>query len=192
MMIEKKEIFTISNALSFLRLLLVFPIWYTLNNFHEDSFRIITFILCIIAAITDYLDGYIARKRNEITEIGKIIDPLADKILVAVLAIKLFLIGELSAYFLLIILLRDVIIFFGGILISLKLKKVLPSNLLGKITVTVIGFVFLMIIAGLNKQSIAFLIVYYTSIFLVYGSLLGYIIRSLEFLRKNKNNELAQ
>lgn len=192
MMIEKKEIFTISNALSFLRLLLVFPIWYSLNNFHEDSFRIITFILCIIAAITDYLDGYIARKRNEITEIGKIIDPLADKILVAVLVIKLFLIGELSSYFLLIILLRDTIIFIGGILISLKLKKVLPSNLLGKITVTVIGFVFLMIIAGLNKQSIAFVIVYYTSIFLVYSSLLGYIIRSLEFLRKNKNNEFAQ
>ncbi len=192
MIIEKKKILTISNALSFLRLLLVFPIWYSLNNFHEESFRIITFVLCIVAAITDYLDGYIARKRNEITEIGKIIDPLADKILVAVLTIKLFLIGELSAYFLLIILLRDVIIFIGGILISLKLKKVLPSNLLGKITVTVIGFVFLMVIAGLNKQSILFVLVYFTSIFLVYGSLLGYVIRALEFLKKNKNNETAQ
>jgi len=145
-----------------------------------------------VAAITDYLDGYVARKRNEITEVGKIIDPLADKILVAVLTIKLYLIGELSSYFLLIILLRDIIIFVGGIVISLKLKKVLSSNLLGKITVTAIGFVFLMVIVGLSKQHIIFIAIYDSSIFLIYASLLGYIIRASEFLKKNKQNEHIQ
>lgn len=188
-MIEKKQILTISNALSFFRLVLVFPVWVSLNNFNDELYRTITFILCIVAAVTDYLDGFVARKRNEITEIGKIIDPLADKILVAVLTIKLYLNGELSSYFLLIILLRDIIIFIGGIVLSLKLKKVLPSNLLGKITVTVIGFVFLMVIAGLNKQHIIFIVIYYSSIFLIYASLLGYIIRAKEFLRKNTQNE---
>jgi CDP-diacylglycerol--glycerol-3-phosphate 3-phosphatidyltransferase len=191
-MIEKKQILTFSNALSFFRLLLVFPVWVSLNNFNDETYRTITFILCLIAALTDYLDGFFARKRNEITEVGKIIDPLADKILVAVLTIKLYLIGELSSYFLLIILMRDVIIFIGGIVISLKLKKVLPSNLLGKITVTVIGFVFLMVIAGLNKQHIIFITIYYSSIFLIYASLLGYIIRALEFLKKNRQNEHTQ
>lgn len=191
-MIERNQILTISNTLSFFRLLLVFPVWFSLNNFHDETYRILTFILCIVAAITDYLDGYVARKRNEITEVGKIIDPLADKILVAVLTLKLYLIGELSSYFLLIILLRDVIIFIGGILISLKLKKVLPSNLLGKITVTLIGFVFLLVLAGLNKQNVIFIVVYYSSIFLIYASLLGYVIRALEFLKKNKQNEHIQ
>jgi len=190
--IEKNQILTISNALSFLRLLLVFPVWFSLNNFQNETYRILTFILCIVAAITDYLDGYVARKRNEITEVGKIIDPLADKILVAVLTIKLYLIGELSSYFLLIILLRDIIIFVGGIVISLKLKKVLSSNLLGKITVTAIGFVFLMVIAGLSKQHIIFIAIYDSSIFLIYASLLGYIIRASEFLKKNKQNEHIQ
>ena len=191
-MIEKNQILTISNALSFLRLLLVFPVWFSLNNFQNETYRILTFILCIVAAITDYLDGYVARKRTEITEVGKIIDPLADKILVAVLTIKLYLIGELSSYFLLIILLRDIIIFVGGIVISLKLKKVLSSNLLGKITVTAIGFVFLMVIAGLSKQHIIFIAIYDSSIFLIYVSLLGYIIRASEFLKKNKQNEHIQ
>lgn len=191
-MIEKNQILTISNALSFLRLLLVFPVWFSLNNFQNETYRILTFILCIVAAITDYLDGYVARKRNEITEVGKIIDPLADKILVAVLTIKLYLIGELSSYFLLIILLRDIIIFVGGIVISLKLKKVLSSNLLGKITVTAIGFVFLMVIVGLSKQHIIFIAIYDSSIFLIYASLLGYIIRASEFLKKNKQNEHIQ
>jgi len=190
--IEKNQILTISNALSFLRLLLVFPVWFSLNNFQNETYRILTFILCIVAAITDYLDGYVARKRNEITKVGKIIDPLADKILVAVLTIKLYLIGELSSYFLLIILLRDIIIFVGGIVISLKLKKVLSSNLLGKITVTAIGFVFLMVIAGLSKQHIIFIAIYDSSIFLIYASLLGYIIRASEYLKKNKQNEHIQ
>ena len=188
-MIEKNKILTVSNALSFFRLLLVFPLWLCLNNFQDETYRLIAFILCIIAAITDYLDGYVARKRNEITEVGKIIDPLADKILVAVLTIKLYLIGELSSYFLLIILLRDVLIFIGGILISLKLKKVLPSNLLGKITVTLLGFVFLLLIAGMNKHNMIFVIIYYSSIFLIYASLLGYIIRAIEFLNKNNQHE---
>lgn len=187
-MIAKNQILTISNALSFFRLLLVFPVWFSLNNFQDERYRILTFVLCIVAAITDYLDGYVARKRNEITEIGKIIDPLADKILVAVLTIKLYFIGELSSYFLLIILLRDVIIFIGGILISIKLKKVLPSNLLGKITVTIVGFVFLMLIAGLNKSSTLFIITYYSSIILIYVSLIGYIIRASEFLKKSRSN----
>ena len=183
-MIERNKILTISNSLSFFRLLLAIPIWYSLNHFQNETYRTIIFILCVVAAITDYLDGYVARKRNEITELGKIIDPLADKILVGIIAIKLYMIGELSGYFFLIIVLRDVIIFIGGILISLKLKKVLSSNLLGKITVTMIGFVFLMVIAGINKSSIPFTGVYYISIFLIYISLLAYVIRASEFLKR--------
>ena len=188
MIFERNQVFTISNLISFLRLLLSFPVWIALSNYQDGTYRIITFILCIIAAITDFLDGYIARKRNEITEFGKIIDPLADKILVGIIAIKLYLIGELSGYFLLIIIVRDAIIFTGGILISLKLKKVLPSNLLGKITVTIVGFVFLMLIAGLNKSNTLFIIIYYSSIILIYGSLIGYIIRASEFLKKRRTN----
>ena len=188
MIFERNQVFTISNLLSFLRLLLLFPVWIALSNYQDGTYRIITFILCIIAAVTDFLDGYIARKRHEITEFGKIIDPLADKILVGIIAIKLYLIGELSGYFLLIIIIRDAIIFTGGILISLKLKKVLPSNLLGKITVTIVGFVFLMLIAGLNKSNTLFIIIYYSSIILLYGSLIGYIIRASEFLKKRRTN----
>lgn len=186
-MINQNEIFTLSNALSFFRLLLAIPIWYLLDNFHVDSYRTIIFILCLIAAATDYLDGYFARKRNEITEAGKIIDPLADKILVGIIAVKLFLIGELSTYYILIIVIRDVIIFIGGIIISLKLKRVLPSNLLGKITVTLIGIVFLLTISGMNKTNFVFQIFYLGSIFLIYGSLLGYVIRASEFLKKKNS-----
>lgn len=184
-MTNLNQILTISNSLSLLRLLLFIPLWFTLDNINLDKYRIITFSLCIVAAITDFLDGHIARKRNEITEFGKIIDPLADKVLVALIIIKLYLLNEVSGYYFLIIILRDVLIFIGGIIISLKVKKVLPSNLLGKITVTFIGLVFLFIIAGIEKHNIIYLFFYYSSILLIYGSFIGYLIRAREFIRIN-------
>lgn len=186
------KIFTISNGLSALRLLFAFPIWFALENYHDPYFQKLALILCLIAAATDYLDGYFARKRNEITELGKIIDPLADKILIGLIAIKLYFNGELSGYFLSIILLRDLIIFIGGIILSLRLKRVLPSNLLGKITVTVIGIVFLFVIVGINKNQIFFQVFYYSSILLIYASVLGYLVRAIEFIKKSNQNEHPQ
>lgn len=189
---SKNQIFTISNGLSTLRLLLALPIWLLLENYQNTQSRNIAFLLCLVAAATDFLDGYFARKRDEITELGKIIDPLADKVLIGLIAIKLYFIGEVNGYFLFIILVRDLIIFIGGIILSMKLKKVLPSNLLGKITVTVIGIVFLFILIGLDMQNLIFQLFYYSSIILIYGSLLGYLIRAIEFINKRNQNERLQ
>ena len=83
---------------------------------------------------------------------------------------------------------RDILIFTGGILLSLKIKKVLPSNMLGKITVTVLGIVLLMIILNVKKDNLLYLTFYIASILLILGSLAGYIIRSVELL-KQKNYE---
>lgn len=181
-----KNIFTISNLLSILRLFLAIPIWFLIDSFDVPNIRIVTLFVCLIAATTDFLDGFLARKRNEITEFGKVIDPLADKVLIGLISIKLFLINEISIYYLLIILLRDLIILCGGIFLSVKLKKVLPSNRLGKITVTVIAIVFLLIIVGLDKQNFIFAAFYYGSIVLIFASLGAYVQRAFEYLKKIK------
>lgn len=191
-MSSAKKILTLSNLLSFSRLILAVPILYALSHFDNIFYRNVSVLLCLFAAITDYLDGHFARKRNEITELGKVLDPLADKILVAIIAIKLFSTGELSFYYFFILILRDIILFVGGLLLSIKIKKVLPSNLLGKITVTIIGLVLLLVIAGFEKSSSIFLSIYYLSIVLIYGSLAGYIIRAFEFIKKQKVYEHSQ
>lgn len=183
-----KEIFTISNGLSFLRLLLVIPFWFLLDHFDSQNIRYITFALCLFAAATDILDGYFARKLNQITELGKIIDPLADKAAIALIVIKLYLIGEISDFYFYSIILRDVLIFLGGIYVTNKLGKVLPSNKLGKITVLNIGLVILFLIIGLSQNELIFKIFYYSSIILIFASLIGYLIRAKEFLTK-KNHE---
>jgi cardiolipin synthase (CMP-forming) len=183
-----KEIYTKSNLLSLFRLLLSIPLWFLLDGFDSYNIRYITFVLCLFAALTDVLDGYLARKYNEVTEFGKIIDPLADKVAVGVLVIKLYSIGEIPSYYFFMVIIRDIIIFLGGIFVARKINKVLPSNVLGKITVINIGIVILLIILKIDRSNLIFQLIYASSIILVFVSLIGYIIRAKEFL-KRKNYE---
>lgn len=187
---SRSEIFTISNGISFLRFLLVIPLWFLLDNFELQSVRYITFGLCVFAAATDILDGYLARKLNQVTEVGKIIDPLADKAAMAVVVVKLFMINEISAFFFLTIILRDLFIFIGGIFVSKILGRVLPSNKLGKITVLFIGSVVLMVLLGIDKESFGFRFFYYASITLMFVSFFAYVYRAVEFIKKKKNESI--
>ena len=187
MRLTKQEIYTKSNLLSTFRLLLGIPLFfmvYQINN--SQSLRYFTVCLMIIAAITDILDGYLARKYNEITEFGKIIDPLADKVVIGIIGLQLFRIDEIPGYYLLIIIGRDLLILCGGIIISKKIGKVLPSNIIGKITVVTIALFVLVIVAGL-KPLVPFLydFLLYLSIILVFISFIAYIIRAMEVLRRN-------
>ena len=179
-----KEIYTKSNIISLFRLFLSIPLWFLLDGFDSPDIRYITFAVCIIASFSDILDGYLARKLNEVTEFGKIIDPLADKIAVGVIIIKLYLLGEIPAYYFLMIISRDILIFLGGMFVAKKIGRVLPSNVLGKITVINIGIVILLIILQFNNGNIVYKLIYASSIILIFASLVAYIIRAKEFLKR--------
>lgn len=182
---KKEKVFTISNILSFVRLLLAIPIWILLGDLDSSTqIRFIALGICLIMMLTDFLDGYFARKRNEITEIGKIIDPLADKVGVGVIVLRLFLLELFPAYYFWMIILRDIIILIGGIYVTSKIGKVLPSNYVGKITVTIISIVILFIIVGIPQDNFIYYIFYYASIVLIFVSLIVYIIRATEYLKK--------
>ena len=137
---------TLSNALSALRLLLVLPAAYTLLN----GMRWATVGLCIFATITDMLDGYIARRNNEISDLGKILDPLADKVYVGGLVVLMLIEGMLPVWFVAVVLGRDLLILLGGILIERKTGVVLPSNYPGKLAVLLLSFTLLLIIIGIG------------------------------------------
>ena len=187
---SKKEIFTFSNFLSLVRLLLAVPLWILLDNFQSESTRYLILTVCLLAALTDIFDGYFARKNNQITEVGKIIDPLADKIGIGAVIIKLFLIGQIPLYYFLMIIGRDILIFLGGIIVTQKLNRVLPSNILGKSAVIVIGIVIILILLNINKNGLLFISFYYLSIFLIFTSLIGYIIRAKEFIKKKNHGTI--
>ena len=167
----------ISNLLSLFRLILAVPISIALILEHQ----VIAFFLGILAFVSDYLDGYFARKLNQETEIGKIIDPLADKIVVISVVLVLFLQEKFPLWVGLAIILRDILILFGGILLKKKIGYVLPSNFAGKLTVTVIAvYIFCIIL------DITFLVQIgpYIVLFMVAYSFISYIIRAVQVLRQ--------
>lgn len=184
---KKNKILTVSNLLSFVRLLLIIPVWIFFYNFPDQNFRYLVAAAGIFAVITDVLDGYFARKFNEVTEAGKIIDPLADKVLVGFVVIKLFLIGEIPTYYFSMILARDVLILIGGSLLAAKTKFILPSDKYGKATVVSIGLVLLLILINVDRESIYFLFLYYLSIGLIIFSFGNYVYKGISAINKSYN-----
>ncbi len=174
---------TSSNYLSLVRLLLAVPFWFILaGNSAEPNYAAVS--LALFAAFTDIMDGFLARKLNQVTEWGKIIDPLADKVCIAVIVLQLYLQGKMGPLLFWIIISRDVLILIASLAVSNKLKKVLPSNYLGKITVLVICvyIVFLMLNMQVTYPDLGSLL-YRASLIMIILSVAGYAMRAKEFLK---------
>jgi CDP-diacylglycerol--glycerol-3-phosphate 3-phosphatidyltransferase len=131
-----KDLTKISNLFSLLRIVLAIPIFIGVLN---DE-KLITTAMIFVAGFSDWADGYFARKRNEISELGKILDPLGDKLCLAALIIPMIITGYIPLWFAIIALGRDALILLGGLYIQRKKGFVIPSVLIGKITFVVLGF----------------------------------------------------
>jgi CDP-diacylglycerol--glycerol-3-phosphate 3-phosphatidyltransferase len=152
---KKDEIFTLSNIISFLRLLFAAPIYYYIS-IHENM---IAMLIIFLAVLTDILDGYFARKWNQITTLGKIIDPLADKTCTIAGFLALSYYHDLPFWVTITIIVRDLIILSASAIIISSKKLVMASNIPGKITVlviTLLGVVYLINIEIL-KEPITYL-----------------------------------
>lgn len=136
--------FTISNNISIFRIFLSIPLAYYLL---EHNIPIIV-LISVLAIISDYLDGYFARGRGEITDFGKVLDPLADKIFFGTAAIVMIIQGLIPPYLAAIIVGRDILIFLGGIYIKSKTGIVMSSNKIGKLAVNVAALVLIGILLG--------------------------------------------
>jgi CDP-diacylglycerol--glycerol-3-phosphate 3-phosphatidyltransferase len=100
----------LANALTVFRLLLVpvFLVALFTHGGHQSSWRVVAWAVFALASVTDRIDGELARKRNSVTEFGKLADPIADKALVGAALIGLSLLGDLPWWVTVVILVREV------------------------------------------------------------------------------------
>ena len=134
----------IPNLLSIIRIALVYPV---LNNIFLGQF-ILSIIFFLIASITDALDGFLARRMNWQTNLGKILDPVADKLLLSGTIFILWLNQYIPFYIFIIFISRDIVILLGAAIKMTLIESVTPlPNFLGKFTtilqILYIAFIYL-------------------------------------------------
>ena len=129
----------LANKLTVFRILLV-PIMVIIPFFNIQGAWLgvpkeycLILLIFIIASITDKLDGYIARTRNQITTFGKFLDPLADKILVISALVMLVEFGKIPAWIPIIVLAREFIVSGYRMLAVEKNGEVIAANMWGKV-----------------------------------------------------------
>lgn len=174
---------TVSNLLSIFRALLVIPFVFVMLA-EGPSSRLWGGVLIALAALTDNLDGRIARRYHQETEWGRILDPLADKIGVAAGGLVFLALGLIPLWFVVALLVRDAVIFAGGIYLKARAGVVLPSNAVGKWSVGIICVTLLMILLDLPASLVQLSIMISAAMLVL--SLALYLRRFLDVVSKKK------
>jgi len=148
-----KYLIFIPNLLSIVRIALVYPI---LNNIYLGNFKI-SVVFFLVASLTDALDGFLARKMNWQTDLGRILDPVADKLLLSGTIFILWLNNFIPFYIFIIFITRDAAILTGAAIQMSIIESDTPApNLLGKLTTSLqiiyISLIFLKEIFELNLE----------------------------------------
>lgn len=171
----KDDIFTWSNLISFSRVLVVIPIIYL---HMEDKERFSTIIITLVAYgfVSDYLDGVVARWRDEISELGKVLDPIADKLMAFFLFLYTVLIGWIPVWYFVIGVIRDLLIMAGSAQIKKRRGKVAMSVMSGKVSVNIMAFYWIVVFFFRDATELHTILLYISVAVMIY-SFIEYAIR---------------
>ncbi|MFW5686568.1 MAG: CDP-alcohol phosphatidyltransferase family protein [Halanaerobium sp.] len=129
-------LFTIPNYITFFRIFLI-PLY--LYNFIQGKI-VIAALLFALSGVTDFLDGYIARKYNLKSKLGKLLDPLADKLTIISILLVLIYLKIIPRYISYIILAREIFIFLSGIITYIYGLDFINPSFIGKLSITLLYF----------------------------------------------------
>lgn len=157
-----EKLWTPANVVTVIRICLVpvfvavfltsWPAWFGFDFISEQTKGLIAAALFVLISCTDWIDGYLARSRNEVTDFGKFLDPLADKILVAAALIVLVELQMIPSWPVLIILAREFIVS-GVRMIAASRGEVIAASWYGKFKTV---FQIIAIVLFIVKYSIQF------------------------------------
>ncbi|MBQ8537484.1 MAG: CDP-diacylglycerol--glycerol-3-phosphate 3-phosphatidyltransferase [Clostridia bacterium] len=123
-----KDVWNVPNALTMVRLLLI-PVYLVV---HSQGHRLAALIIFLAASFTDLLDGYLARKNNQVTNFGKLMDPLADKVMVICVMMTQTLTGCVPWAVMITVIMKELLMVIGGAFM-LKAGIVVYADVWGKV-----------------------------------------------------------
>ena len=177
------------NKLTMLRILLI-PVFMVFIEWDSLPGHILwAFVIFVAASLTDYIDGYIARKNNMVTDFGKFMDPLADKLLVCSALICLIELGQLPSWMVIIIVSREFIIS-GFRLVASDNGVVIAASYWGKFKTTFQMIMIILLILDLNYpfSGVVNMVVTYIALILTVVSLIDYIVKNYKIFIEGSNN----
>ena len=151
----------------------------------ESAYRWIALGIFITASLTDLLDGKIARKYNLVTNFGKLMDPLADKMLVSAALICLAALARLDAWIVIVIISREFIIS-GLRQIAADNGIVIAASYWGKYKTTFQMIMICLLIAGIDSLYLVTEIVTWAAVILTIVSLVDYMIKNRQVFMEDK------
>ena len=170
------------NKLTLFRVILIpFFVVFMLVNVAGNADKWIALTIFIIASLTDLLDGKIARKYNLITDFGKFMDPLADKLLVCSALICLVSLNKIPAWIVIIIIAREFIIS-GFRLIAADNGRVIAASYWGKFKTTFQMIMVILMIADISQLFILTQIIMYAALILTVVSLVDYLVKNKDVM----------
>ena len=178
-MISRDETFNLPNTITLLRISIV-PFLFILLSSPGEFWSLVLAGLFIIASVTDFFDGYLARKYQQITTMGKFLDPIADKIIVNTAMILMIPIGRIPAWIVAITIIRDLIV---DVIRSIASAEgiYIQASILGKqkTVAQIVAVTALMIhysIFGVNAHAVG-MVILYVALFLTVYSGVDYFIK---------------
>ena len=176
------------NKLTILRVVMIpFFVFFMLAPYFEGYGNYIAVAIFIVASFTDFLDGYLARRDNLVTNFGKFMDPLADKLLVCAALICLVETGQLASWIVIIIISREFIIS-GFRLIASDNGVVIAASYWGKFKTVFQMIMVIMLIINITHPiyQLVATIVTYIALILTVVSLVDYVVKNKDVLKDQK------
>lgn len=184
-----KSCINIPNILSLIRIILV-PVFVYTYIFAQDNtgntMYVLSAIILAFSGLTDMLDGIIARKFNMITWLGKILDPIADKLTQFVVCICLAIKIENFIYLVILVLIKEIAILIGGAYIIKKNKVVVSSKWYGK-AATFLFYIVVVLAVLLPNLNVFYMnaMIVFTAAFMVFA----FVMYGIEFIKSIKKRE---
>ena len=189
---RQDRILTLANALSISRIFLAIPLVLLFEDITrgEPGKYWLAFGLIIIIALTDFLDGYVARKAEEITHFGKLIDPVADKVCMMVVMIYLIITYQFPfLIFFITLVVRDIFLIIIGVYLMFSQDEVFQSNRSGKwfMGITALMMTFFLFQDPLGIPGYVLWMTYLISMLLFAFSTFEYIRRYMRYFKQLEN-----
>ena len=176
------------NKLTVCRVILIpFFVFFLLFDPNSVSFKWIALGIFVIASLTDMLDGKIARKYNLITDFGKFMDPLADKLLVCSAMIGLIELERIPSWIVIVIIAREFVIS-GFRLIASDNGRVIAASYWGKFKTTFQMIMVILMIANIQNNAFYMLtqVIMWIALALTIISLVDYLVKNKDVMNGSK------